>query len=61
MAANQPASSPRAARRPAGLRAVRHAARALKRVHDEQVLMWEAAWRSNRFTADHADGTGKAA
>jgi hypothetical protein len=29
--------------------AVRRAARALKRIHDEQTLMWESFWRSNRF------------
>jgi hypothetical protein len=61
MTANQPASSPRVARRPASLRAVRNAARALKRVQDEQVVMWEAVWRSNRFPEDHSGSTGKAA
>ena len=29
--------------------AVRRAARALRRVHSEQVLMWEGFWRANRF------------
>jgi hypothetical protein len=33
--------------------AVRRAVRALKHIHDEQVLMWEATWRSNRFPVDH--------
>jgi hypothetical protein len=33
--------------------AVRRAARALKHIHDEQVSMWEAFWRSNRFPVDH--------
>jgi hypothetical protein len=40
--------------------AVRRAARALKHIHDEQVLMWEAFWRTNRFPVDHADGSGRA-
>ena len=43
MTANQPTPRPRA------LQAVRRAARALKRIDDEQVLMWEAFWRANRF------------
>ncbi|HUL28147.1 MAG TPA: hypothetical protein VLW44_20490 [Streptosporangiaceae bacterium] len=46
MTASQPA------RRPRGLQAVRRAARALKASNDEQVLMWEAFWRTNRFPAD---------
>jgi hypothetical protein len=29
--------------------AVRRAARALKRINDEQVSMWEAFWRAGRF------------
>jgi hypothetical protein len=37
--------------------AVRRAVHALKRINDEQVLMWEAFWRSSRFPQDHADGT----
>jgi hypothetical protein len=37
--------------------AVRRAARALKRINDEQALMWEAFWRAGRFPAGHADGT----
>jgi hypothetical protein len=37
--------------------AVRRAVRALKHINDEQVLMWEAFWRSSRFPQDHADGT----
>jgi hypothetical protein len=36
--------------------AVRRAARALKRINGEQVLMWEAFWRASRFPVDHADG-----
>jgi hypothetical protein len=36
--------------------AVRRAARALKRINDEQVLMWEGFWRASRFPQDHADG-----
>jgi hypothetical protein len=36
--------------------AVRRAARALKSINDEQVLMWEAFWRAGRFPVDHADG-----
>jgi hypothetical protein len=31
---------------------VQRAARALKRINDEQVLMWEAFWRASRFPAD---------
>jgi hypothetical protein len=31
---------------------VRRAARALKRINDEQVSMWEAFWRANRFPSD---------
>jgi hypothetical protein len=31
---------------------VRRAARALKRINDEQVSMWEAFWRASRFPAD---------
>jgi hypothetical protein len=37
--------------------AVRRAVQALKRVNDEQVLMWEAFWRASRFPQDHAHGT----
>ena len=37
--------------------AVRRAVRALKHINDEQVLMWEAFWRANRFPQDHADST----
>jgi hypothetical protein len=29
--------------------AVRRAARAVKRIHDEQTLMWEGVWRASRF------------
>jgi hypothetical protein len=36
--------------------ALRRAARAVKRINDEQASMWEAFWRANRFPADHADG-----
>lgn len=46
MTASQPKSRPRA------LQAVRRAARVLKSVNDEQVLMWEAFWRSSRFPSD---------
>jgi hypothetical protein len=35
--------------------ALRRAARALKRINDEQVLMWETVWRASRFPGD---GTG---
>jgi len=31
---------------------VRTAARAVKSVKDEQVLMWETFWRSSRFPAN---------
>jgi hypothetical protein len=41
--------------------AVLRATRALKRIHDEQVLMWEGFWRASRFPVDHADGAGRAA
>ena len=44
--ASQPAPRTRA-------RTARRAAGALRRIHDEQVLMWEAFWRSNRFPTDH--------
>jgi len=37
--------------------AVRRAARALKRINDEQTLMWEAFWRASRFPQDHAGAT----
>ena len=46
MTANQPTPRPRA------WQAVGRAARALKSVNDQQVSMWEAFWRSNRFPAD---------
>jgi len=46
MTANQPAPRPRA------WRAVRRAAHALKATNDQQVLMWEAFWRANRFPGD---------
>jgi hypothetical protein len=36
--------------------AVRRAARALKRINSEQVLMWEAFWRAGRFPKDGTDG-----
>lgn len=35
--------------------AVRRAARALKRLNDEQVLMWETFWRAGRFPANDTD------
>jgi len=37
--------------------AVRRAARALKRINDEQVSMWEAFWQAGRFPADRAGGS----
>jgi hypothetical protein len=41
--------------------AVRRAARAVKRIHDEQTLMWEGVWRASRFPVDHsADGARRA-
>jgi len=46
MTANQPTPRPRATQ------AVRRVTRAFKRINDEQVLMWEAFWRSNRFPGD---------
>jgi hypothetical protein len=36
--------------------AVRRAARALKRINDEQVAMWESFWRAGRFPQDHTHG-----
>jgi hypothetical protein len=36
--------------------AVRRAARALKRINDEQVLMWETFWRAGRFPEDNTHG-----
>jgi hypothetical protein len=45
MTANQSTPRPRA------LQAVRRAARALKPVNDQQVLMWEAFWRGGRGPA----------
>jgi hypothetical protein len=39
---------------------VRRAARALKRINDEQVAMWEGFWRASRFPANHGDGAGRA-
>jgi hypothetical protein len=43
--------------------AVRRAARALKRVNDEQVLMWESFWRAGRFPEHKTDAarSGKSA
>ena len=38
------------------LRAVRHAARAIRHVHDEQVYMWECLWRISRVTPPAAAG-----
>jgi hypothetical protein len=46
MTANQPTPRPRA------WQAVGRAARALKSINDQQVAMWEAFWRANRFPAD---------
>ena len=39
---------------------LRRAARTLKRINDEQVVMWESFVRASRFPADHADGPGRA-
>jgi hypothetical protein len=36
--------------------AVRRAARALKRLNDEQVLMWETFWRASRFPEGDTHG-----
>ncbi len=47
MTADQPTP-----RRRRALQAVRRAARALKSVNDEQVLMWETFWRASRFPAE---------
>jgi hypothetical protein len=46
MTANQPTPRTRT------WRTVRRAARALKNVNNQQVLMWEAFYRSNRFPAE---------
>ena len=35
-------------------RTVRRAARALRAVHDEQVLVWELWWSANRVPVDRA-------
>ena len=35
-------------------RATRRAARALRAVHDEQVLMWELLWQASRVPGDQA-------
>jgi hypothetical protein len=40
--------------------AVRRAARALKRINGEQVLMWETFWRAGRFPEDGTDGARSA-
>lgn len=42
------------------LQAVRRAGRTLKHIHDEQMLMWEGVWRTNRFPEDRTGGTGTA-
>ena len=39
------------------MKAARRAARALKRINDEQMLMWEAFWRASRFPQDQAGRT----
>jgi hypothetical protein len=31
------------------MKAVRRAAHAVKRIHDEQTRMWEGFWRASRF------------
>ena len=41
--------------------AVRRAARALKRVQDEQALMWEGLWRASRFPVDNSTGGARRA
>ena len=46
MTANRPTPRPRA------WQTVRRAARALKNVNDQQVLMWESFLRSNRFPTE---------
>jgi hypothetical protein len=46
MTVRQPTSRPRV------LQAARRVVRAVKSVNDEQVLMWEAFWRSSRFPSD---------
>jgi hypothetical protein len=46
MTGNQPTPRPR------GTQALRRVTRAFKRINDEQVLMWEAFWRSSRFPTD---------
>jgi hypothetical protein len=46
MTANQ--STPRLR----ALQAVRRAARALKPINDQQVLMWETFWRAGRYPSD---------
>jgi len=46
MTANQPTPRRGAAQ------TVRRVTRAFKRINDEQVLMWEALWRSSRFPTD---------
>jgi hypothetical protein len=42
------------------MNSVRRAARALKRINDEQLLAWEAFWRASRFPVDRADGSYQA-
>jgi hypothetical protein len=49
MTANQ--HTPR--RAPVAFQAVRRGARALKRIHGEQALMWQGFWRASRFPQDH--------
>ena len=46
MTANQPTPRSRAPQ------AVRRITRAFKRINDEQVMMWEAFWRANRFPTE---------
>ena len=36
---------------------VRRAARAFKRINNQQTEMWEAFWRANRFPEQQADTT----
>ena len=36
---------------------VRRAARAFKRINNQQTAMWEAFWRANRFPEQHAGTT----
>ena len=37
--------------------AVRRAVRAVRRINNEQVLMWETFWRAGRFPEDDTAGS----